>query len=96
MDEKVSPLMLELLRWIAGHPRTYGETMEAWRTTCPRSSVWEDAWMGGLVQNRSQRRRMEESEGDTNRPGKKDAGPEFIRIVVPWQKWSGIRPCCFW
>jgi hypothetical protein len=44
-----SPLILELLAWIARSPRTYNETMEAWRTSCPRHSVWEDAWISGLV-----------------------------------------------
>jgi hypothetical protein len=40
---------LELLAWVAERPRTYGETMEAWRSHCPRLSVWEDALLGGLV-----------------------------------------------
>ena len=44
------PLTLELLAWISERPRTYAETMEAWRTTCPRHSVWEDAWTDGLVE----------------------------------------------
>ena len=37
------PLTLELLTWISIRPRTYAEAMEAWRSTCPRHSVWEDA-----------------------------------------------------
>src|SRR5258708_35588091 len=45
-----SPLVLELLAWIASAARTYDETMEAWRTSCPRQSVWEDAWMNGFVE----------------------------------------------
>jgi hypothetical protein len=40
---------LELLGWIAFRPRTYRETMEAWRTHCPRLSVWDDAVIDGLV-----------------------------------------------
>lgn len=44
-----SPLTLELLRWIDERPRTYGETMDAWRTSCPRAPVWEDATSDGLV-----------------------------------------------
>jgi hypothetical protein len=43
-------LTLELLTWVSAKPRTYGETMEAWRTTCPRMPIWEDAVSGGLVQ----------------------------------------------
>ena len=43
---------LELLAWLAGRSRTYGETLEAWRTSCPRLSVWEDALADGLVEVR--------------------------------------------
>jgi hypothetical protein len=39
----------ELLEWVASRPRTYSETMEAWRTHCPRLSVWDDAVIAGLV-----------------------------------------------
>jgi hypothetical protein len=42
-------LIRELLVWVAARPRTYRETMEAWRTSCPRLPVWEDATDGGLV-----------------------------------------------
>ena len=49
MQEPVSALMLEFLTWVASAPRTYGEAMEAWRTACPRQSVWEDAFLDGLV-----------------------------------------------
>jgi D-3-phosphoglycerate dehydrogenase len=44
-----SALMLELLRWIGERPRSYGETMAAWRTSCPRMSIWEDATADKLV-----------------------------------------------
>src|SRR4030095_55214 len=44
-----SALTLELLNWVAERPRTYDETMAAWRTSCPRSPVWEDASSAGLV-----------------------------------------------
>lgn len=43
-------LLLQLLAWIAARPRRYGETMEAWRTSCPRLPVWEDAVEAGLVE----------------------------------------------
>jgi hypothetical protein len=42
-------LTLEFLQWLAGSARSYGETMEAWRTNCPRMPVWEDAVRAGLV-----------------------------------------------
>jgi hypothetical protein len=41
---------LELLTWISARPRTYRETIEAWRTCCPRLSVWDDAIGDGLVE----------------------------------------------
>jgi hypothetical protein len=40
---------LELLSWLAARRRTYGETIDAWRSNCPRLSAWEDAVAGGLV-----------------------------------------------
>ncbi len=42
-------LVLELLMWLAARPRRYDETMEAWRTSCPRMPVWEDATTNDLV-----------------------------------------------
>jgi hypothetical protein len=40
---------LQLLAWIAERPRTYPETMEAWKSSCPRLTVWEDAVADRLV-----------------------------------------------
>ena len=42
-------LTLQFLAWINDSPRTYGEAMEAWRSTCPHLSIWEDAVCEGLV-----------------------------------------------
>lgn len=42
-------LTLQLLEWIAAAPRSYRETMEAWRSNCPRLSIWEDACIDGLI-----------------------------------------------
>jgi len=36
-------LVNDLLEWVAARPRTYRETMDAWRTSCPKLPVWEDA-----------------------------------------------------
>jgi hypothetical protein len=47
--ESASLIMLQFLSWVADRPRTYPQTMEAWRSTCPRLSVWEDAIIDGLV-----------------------------------------------
>jgi hypothetical protein len=45
----VEVLVLDLLEWLARRERSYEETMEAWRTSCPRLPVWEDANDQGLV-----------------------------------------------
>ena len=50
MSEAVRALTLEFLRWISSRPRTYAETMQVWRTTCPRHSIWEDALADGLIE----------------------------------------------
>lgn len=42
-------LTLQLVTWLSDRPRTYGEVMEAWTTTCPKMPVWEDAVTSGLV-----------------------------------------------
>ncbi len=39
----------ELLMWIAQQSRSYAETIEAWKTSCPRLAVWEDALADDLV-----------------------------------------------
>ncbi len=55
MGETAASLTLQLLAWIDREPRTYAETMEAWRSSCPRMPVWEDAAMDGLLQVESVR-----------------------------------------
>ncbi|HET6487739.1 MAG TPA: hypothetical protein VFH83_15030 [Spirochaetia bacterium] len=42
-------LILDLVEWVAAHPREYSEVMDAWRTSCPRLTIWEDAVDAGLV-----------------------------------------------
>lgn len=50
MSEPVNLLMLEFLRWVESRRRTYVEAMEAWRSSCPRHTVWEDALSDDLIQ----------------------------------------------
>ena len=42
-------LVLALLEWLETGPKPYAEVMDAWRTSCPRLPVWEDAVDLGLV-----------------------------------------------
>ena len=50
MDNK--PLVLDLVAWIGDEPKPYDDVMDAWRTSCPRLQVWEDAADHGLVTRR--------------------------------------------
>jgi hypothetical protein len=49
VDTVVEALILDLLDWLSQRERTYEEVMEAWRTSCPKLPVWEDANDRGLV-----------------------------------------------
>jgi hypothetical protein len=42
-------LTLQLLTWVSAKPRTYADAMGAWRTSCPRMPIWEDAIGDGLI-----------------------------------------------
>jgi hypothetical protein len=52
MCDTLRPLMLDLVAFVADRPRPYAEVMDAWRTNCPRLTVWEDAVEAGLVVTR--------------------------------------------
>ena len=49
VPETVEVLILDLLEWLSRRERSYAETMDAWRTSCPRLPVWEDANDRGFV-----------------------------------------------
>lgn len=42
-------LVLDLVEWIGETPKPYEEVMDAWRTSCPRLQIWEDAVDYGLI-----------------------------------------------
>jgi hypothetical protein len=46
---RVAAPTFQLLQWIAERSPSYPETIEAWKTSCPRLSVWEDALADDLV-----------------------------------------------
>jgi len=50
MSDTVENLILDLLEWVGSKQRTYYDTMDAWRTSCPKLPVWEDANDLGLVE----------------------------------------------
>ena len=49
MIHTIDNLILDLIEWVGRKDRTYHETMDAWRTSCPRLTIWEDASDGGYV-----------------------------------------------
>lgn len=49
MPDPADALTLQFLAWVAERPRTYAQATEAWRSSCPRLSIWEDAILDGLI-----------------------------------------------
>jgi hypothetical protein len=49
MSDVLAPLTIDFLAWLAAEPRDYTDVMDAWRTSCPRLPVWEEANARGLV-----------------------------------------------
>ena len=49
MSDTVESLVLDLLEWIGPTARPCTEVQEAWRTSCPRLPVWEEAKARGFL-----------------------------------------------
>jgi D-3-phosphoglycerate dehydrogenase len=47
--DTVDNLILDLLEWMGPSPRVYADVLEAWRTSCPRLPVWEEANDRGFI-----------------------------------------------
>ena len=47
--DTLEPLIAGLVAFVAKEDRDYLEVMDAWRTSCPRLPVWEEANARGLV-----------------------------------------------
>ena len=46
--------VFDLVEWVGKEPRTYRQVMDAWRTSCPRLTVWEEAVERGLLAREGQ------------------------------------------
>jgi hypothetical protein len=66
--------LIDFLTWVERRPRTYAETIEAWRGNCPRLAVWDDAISDGLV-------RVERNGGPEPLVTTTAAGRELIATV---------------
>jgi hypothetical protein len=53
VSNPVEHLVLDLLEWIGKGARPYSEVIEAWRTSCPRLPVWEEANDRGFIDHYS-------------------------------------------
>ncbi|HXT80027.1 MAG TPA: hypothetical protein VN702_10705 [Acetobacteraceae bacterium] len=49
MAGPIDALILQFLRFVAERSPTGAEVLDAWQSSCPRLTVWEDAMIGGLV-----------------------------------------------
>ena len=72
MSNGLDPLIRDFVEWVAKEPRAYAQVLEAWRTSCPRLTVWEDASDRGLVERTS-------IEGQGVFLVATEAGHEFLR-----------------
>ena len=74
MSNPKDPLIRALVAAVA-EPRPYAEVMDAWRTSCPRLDVWEDARDAGLIEC--------VTEGGTLRVAATEAGRAWLRA---WER----------
>jgi hypothetical protein len=49
MSDPVDALVIDLLEWLGPQATPYAEVIEAWRTSCPRLPVWEEANARGYI-----------------------------------------------
>jgi hypothetical protein len=83
MSQNLDPLILDFLEWLAPNPRPYAEVMEAWRTSCPRLTIFEDSIDRGFVARAA-------SNGAGRMIALTEAGSDFLadnRRMAP----SGLR-----
>lgn len=59
MANTKEPLIRDLVQWCAYETRSYDDVLNAWRTSCPRLTVWEDAVERGLLETRPSARGLQ-------------------------------------
>jgi hypothetical protein len=50
MTANLDPLVRDLVEWVDKEARPYADVLDAWRTSCPRLTVWEEASDRGFVE----------------------------------------------
>jgi D-3-phosphoglycerate dehydrogenase len=77
MNSTVDALIVDLLNWIGPGSRPYPEVIDAWRTSCPKLPVWEDATDRGFLD--------QHDEGGGVLVSVSERGQEFLRAAVAAQ-----------
>ncbi len=49
MPAPIDALIIQFLQWVDSQRPTQAEVLDAWQSSCPRLSVWEDTLVDGLV-----------------------------------------------
>ena len=49
MNDTLDALIFDLLEYVVCEERRYDDVLEAWRTSCPKLPVWEEANERGLI-----------------------------------------------
>lgn len=52
IDAPLNALVVDLLAFLAAGEKPYADVMSAWRTSCPRLPVWEEANDRGFVERK--------------------------------------------
>jgi len=56
VDSVLENLVVDLVEWLATRERTYEDVMAAWRISCPKLLVWEEASDRGLATREARNR----------------------------------------
>jgi hypothetical protein len=108
MPDTLAPLTIDFLTWLAAGPRDYNEVMEAWRTSCPRLTVWEDAIDAGLITSvhvqgqplrialtpAGRRLLREHTNSSGSIPMKISILNGTLEIILHGPRWDGHRASC--
>jgi len=82
MAQELDSLVLDLVGWLEKQPRKYTDVLAAWRPSCPRLAVWEEAVDRAYVA----RRRIE---GHGDWVVATEAGCAFLNAARPNQAPGG-------
>ena len=90
-DDSVRYLTLQFLDWIAEKPRTYGDVIDAWRTSCPRLPIWKEAIANGLVR-RTNGASMREAKVDITDKGRQALNTAHVPPTATFVSRKSARP----